>query len=136
MVQSRAGSGPRFGLRRPIGPNRYFVRSKDEVLWPEPQPLSVLERLRLEMGNAAFSAQYQQDPTPPGGNRIRWEWFGTHDLVDPTRADFHYVVQSWDTGFGSEPTLCIPGRNCISGCMDGSSRGRNVMSLSVVLQCL
>jgi hypothetical protein len=49
------------------------------------------------MGNFAFSAQYQQDPTPPGGNRIKWEWFKLHDLEDPRREDFEYVAQSWDT---------------------------------------
>lgn len=38
-------------------------------------PQTVLDQLRLDMGPMAFSAQYQQNPTPPDGNIFRWEWF-------------------------------------------------------------
>jgi len=82
------------------GPKR---RRKGEALYPEREPLPALERLRLEMGAYAFSAQYQQDPTPSGGNRLRWEWFGTYS-DEVRREDFQWVVQSWDTALTAEPT--------------------------------
>lgn len=87
----------------PVGFGKAKLRRKGEALWPEREPLPTLEKLRIEMGPFAFSAQYQQDPTPPGGNRIRWEWFGTYD-DDLRRQDFQWVVQSWDTALTAEPT--------------------------------
>ena len=87
-----------------IGPGRIWRRRKDDVLCPAREPLETLERIRVEMGNAAFSAQYQQDPTPPGGNRIQWKWFGQYDAADIDRDSFLHVVQSWDTAMTGEPT--------------------------------
>jgi predicted phage terminase large subunit-like protein len=87
----------------PIGFDQLHLRRMGEALCPEREPLETLERLRLEMGPAVFSAQYQQDPTPPGGNRFRWEWFGTYD-EDLPRTAFSWIVQSWDTALTAEPT--------------------------------
>lgn len=88
-----------------LGLRRTYVRHKDDVLCPQREPHEVLERLRLEMGNFAFSAQYQQDPTPPRGNRVRWEWFGQYEPDEEFfREDYQYVAQSWDTGFSADPT--------------------------------
>ena len=56
------------------------------------------------MTTALPSYTTSRDVTPPGGNRIRWEWLGFHDFVDPPREIFNHVVQSWDTGFSAEPT--------------------------------
>lgn len=86
-----------------IGFGQTHLRRKDDVLCPEREPREALERLRREMGSFAFSAQYQQDPTPPGGNRLRWSWFGTYDAPLP-RHDYQYVVQSWDTALSAEPS--------------------------------
>jgi predicted phage terminase large subunit-like protein len=87
----------------PIGFGKLQRRRQGDALWPEREPLNTLEQLRREMGAFAFSAQYQQDPTPPGGNRIRWEWFGTYDQ-EFRREDFQWIAQSWDTALTSEPT--------------------------------
>jgi len=46
------------------------------------------------MGSAAFSAQYQQSPIPPGGNMISWDWFRWYDRSDVTVEE---IVISWDT---------------------------------------
>jgi phage terminase large subunit-like protein len=51
----------------------------------------------------AFSAQYQQNPVSPQGDRIRWEWFGQYEKARP-RAWFQRVVQGWDTALTAEPT--------------------------------
>ncbi|MEO6610263.1 MAG: phage terminase large subunit, partial [Aestuariivirga sp.] len=74
-----------------------------DLLFPQRQPEGVLEKLRREIGNAAFAAHYLQNPTPPGGNRVRWEWFGSYSF-EPLRSMFHYVIQSWDTGQSDLPT--------------------------------
>ncbi|MCG6121461.1 MAG: phage terminase large subunit [Microvirga sp.] len=87
----------------PIGFGRHHRRAKNEERFPEREPMSTLEQLRKEMGPSTFSAQYQQDPTPPGGNRIRWEWFGTYDETPPREA-FEWIAQSWDTALTSEPS--------------------------------
>jgi len=53
------------------------------------------------MGSAAFSAQYQQQPVPAGGNLIKWRWFAAYDNLPPKRFD-HRIVQSWDTASKAE----------------------------------
>lgn len=82
---------------------RRFVRQKGEPLFPERESLETLEKIRLEIGTFAFSSQYQQDPVPPEGNRLRWEWFGSYD-EQPPRTALQMVVQSWDTAMTAEPT--------------------------------
>ena len=80
-----------------------FRRSRGDVLAPALESREMLETARRDRGPAAFSAQYQQNPTPPGGNRFRWEWFGTYPTALP-RQSFQCIVQSWDTGMTAEPT--------------------------------
>jgi predicted phage terminase large subunit-like protein len=82
---------------------RSHERQKGEALFPEREPLATLEEIRRDIREFAFSAQYQQNPVPPGGNRIRWEWFGQYESTRP-RAWFQRVVQSWDTALTAEPT--------------------------------
>ena len=86
-----------------LGGRRTYRRRKGEALFPEREPLATLEEIRKEIGSAVFSAQYQQNPVPPDGNRVRWEWFGTYD-ERPPRSFFQTVAQSWDTAMTAEPT--------------------------------
>jgi predicted phage terminase large subunit-like protein len=79
---------------------RHHERRKGEVLF---EARDTLEEIRREIGNFAFSAQYQQNPVPPEGNRIHWEWFGQYETTPP-RTWFQWVVQSWDTAVTAEPT--------------------------------
>lgn len=79
-----------------LGGGRVYRRSIGGVLHPAREPIHVLEQLKADMGSAEFSAQYQQAPVPPGGNMIRWEWFGSYDQRPPL-ADGAMIVQSWDT---------------------------------------
>lgn len=82
---------------------RFHVRRKGAALFPEKEPLETLEEIRQEIGSYAFSAQYQQQPVPPGGNRVDLNWFGRYE-VRPPREYFQLVVQSWDTALTAEPT--------------------------------
>jgi phage terminase large subunit-like protein len=47
------------------------------------------------MGCAAFAAQYQQSPVPPGGKMIDWNWFRWYRPNDQRK--FDRIVISWDT---------------------------------------
>jgi predicted phage terminase large subunit-like protein len=98
-LQAIAEQNETFDLTK----GRCHVRHKGEPLFPEKEPLETLKEMRRDIGSYAFSAQYQQNPVPPGGNRINLNWFGTYK-ERPPREYFQLVVQSWDTAMTAEPT--------------------------------
>ncbi len=74
---------------------RTWHRAKGEVLAPYLISAEELARKKSEMGERAFGAQFQQDPTVAEGALIDWGWFGQfHER--PPRNFFHKIVQSWD----------------------------------------
>lgn len=79
------------------GPYAFHERKIGELLQPEREPKHVLDELRASMGSAAFSAQYQQQPVPPGGNMIKWRWFATYSEPPASKEFSDKIVQSWDT---------------------------------------
>lgn len=79
-----------------VGRDRFYLREAGEALHPQLEPVAVLEELREQMGTADFSAQYQQEPTPPEGNMIKAQWLLYYDEVPP-RTWRDKVIQSWDT---------------------------------------
>lgn len=85
----------------PLYFGRTYERSKGDVLAPEYESRETLREIERQMTRSTFAGQYQQNPTAQGGNRIRWEWFGTYDEVLP-RSDYLFVVQSWDTAYSAE----------------------------------
>jgi predicted phage terminase large subunit-like protein len=77
-------------------------RAPGDVLWPEREPMSVLESLRLQLGSDVFSAQYQQAPVPPGGAMIKRHWPRRYtELPRPNGSP--YIFQSWDTAMKGGP---------------------------------
>ena len=80
----------------PLGGGRFYRRKAGEALHPEHEPLATLERLKTQMGSEAFSAQYQQQPVPPGGGMIRRKWLRYYDRP-PERTYRSKIIQSWDT---------------------------------------
>lgn len=76
---------------------RVYHRKVGELLHPEREDQAVLDALKAAMGSLAFCAQYQQRPVPPGGNMIKWNWFGTYDHLPDSKKRGVRVVQSWDT---------------------------------------
>lgn len=74
-------------------PLRFHLRREGDVLDPTREPRRVLELLKAQMGTAAFSAQYQQNPLPPDGDVIKLSWFQTYQ--DPP--DEGQTVLSIDT---------------------------------------
>lgn len=82
--------------RIPIGPNRYHHRQQGALLHPARETQAVLDELKLNIGSAAFEAQYQQTPIPPGGYMFKREWLNYYPFL-PEITDDDTVFQSWDT---------------------------------------
>ena len=61
------------------------------------------------MGSRAFEAQYQQNPSPPDGEYVRFERVQRYDVA-PVRNALHKVVHSWDpaatTGPAADYSAC------------------------------
>lgn len=86
-----------------IAPDRVFKRKIGDLLHESREDRSVLERLSANLGTATFEAQYQQQPTPPGGELFKKEWFKYYSelpAVDPAE---YQVIQSWDTASKTGP---------------------------------
>lgn len=79
----------------PIGADRFHQRRAGDLLHPDREPQLVLDSLKLAMGSATFSAQYQQCPVPPDGEIVRWGWFRRYDAMPAART--MSIYQSWDT---------------------------------------
>ena len=84
----------------PLGSNRFYPRTVGSVLHPEREPLAVLNELKQMMGSLDFSAQYQQQPIPVGGNLVKWSWFRFYD-DPPVPLPTDRVIVSWDTAMTS-----------------------------------
>jgi predicted phage terminase large subunit-like protein len=79
----------------PVGRGLFHRRLAGEPLHPEHEPLSVLEKIRSDVGTEVFSAQYQQSPVPPGGAMIHRDWLARYDDV-PSKEWPARIIQSWD----------------------------------------
>ena len=66
-------------------------------LWPEFWSLLELEKLRTELPNSKWMAQYQQQPTSDSSAIIKREWWKIWDKETPPQCD--YILQTWDTAF-------------------------------------
>jgi predicted phage terminase large subunit-like protein len=86
-----------------LGRGEHHHRKRGDILFPALQPEETLSQIRREIGNAAFAAQYLQNPAAPEGNRIRMDWFGTYKEL-PQRNRFTSLVLSVDTGASELPT--------------------------------
>ena len=98
QIQSQARSEPWNVLSlAAIAERDEDFRREGEALWPERYPLSELEKIRSEIGSAAFISLYQQRPSAAEGTIFRREWWRTY-REHPTCTR---IIQSWDTGFKS-----------------------------------
>ena len=84
-------------LLRCLGPDDVVLVTRlDRLARSTPRPLEHAGRhcrqeCRLPLAEYIFSAQYQQESNPPGGNRLRWEWFGTYSEA-LSRHDFQWLA--------------------------------------------
>ena len=89
-------------LQVAISWDRTHLFRRGEALHPDREPLEVLDRLRRELGSADFSAQYLQQPVPPGGAMFQRAWIRRYEgnlAVDGSGM----VIQSWDTASKTAP---------------------------------
>jgi hypothetical protein len=77
-------------------------RKIGDVLSPSREPLHILEGLKRQLGSDYFSAQYQQEPVPPGGAMIKRHWPRRYD-GEPPRGRSSMILQSWDTASKGSP---------------------------------
>jgi predicted phage terminase large subunit-like protein len=80
----------------PLSCGKSHQRKAGTALDENREPLPVLARLRHEMGDMAFAAQYLQAPEQPDGGTFKREWFRWSDDFPFDAWDACYV-QSWDT---------------------------------------
>lgn len=81
-----------------LGNGLVYNRCEGDVLHQEREDQATLDQLRHDLGETAFSAQYQQRPVPRGGQIVKWPWFQTYDR-DPRRETIDWVVLSIDPAF-------------------------------------
>jgi predicted phage terminase large subunit-like protein len=86
----------------PTWEDQNYFRRAGEVLAAEREPLSVLQSLKKQIGSDAFSAQYQQEPAPPGGAMIKRAWIKRYKDLPPY-SEILFTLQSWDTASKGGP---------------------------------
>ncbi len=93
----------------PIGEGRSHRFREGSLLHPEREPQHVLDDLRANLGSDSFSAQYLQQPVPPGGAMIKRKWISRYREA-PARKPGQSIIQSWDTaakgGPGNDWSVC------------------------------
>jgi predicted phage terminase large subunit-like protein len=86
-----------------IGMGRIYRRPPGEVLRPDDEPRYVLDAFRREMGPAAFSAEYLQQPSALEGNVIKIDQIPRFDLEDFPRECFEKIIISVDPATSESP---------------------------------
>ena len=66
-------------------------------LWPEFWELEELEKVKRDVPNSKWMAQYQQNPISESAAIVKREWWQEWESDDPPSCDF--ILQSWDTAF-------------------------------------
>ncbi len=65
------------------------------TLHPEREDLTSLLKLKAELGEYNFSAQYQQEPIPSKGTMLQKAWLKYYS--NEQKLEFNQIIQSWDT---------------------------------------
>lgn len=83
----------------PLSSQLIHQRKTGEILHPEREGKKEIQRIKLELGTYAFSAQYQQSPIIQEGGMIESSWFKRHKLsLEIISQDTNsYIVQSLDS---------------------------------------
>jgi predicted phage terminase large subunit-like protein len=84
-----------FAIESPYGP-RQFTRKTGDILHPARESADTLGRLKSQMGQAAFLAQYQQAPCPREGVMVKTKWFPRYEPHELPRG-FDERILSCDT---------------------------------------
>ena len=95
----------------PIGDGRFHARHFDDVLHPERESKFDLDKIRAEMGEDIFAAQYQQCPLQPMGVNDQARDHPTLSTFYRSATKSQYFVQSWDTAIkvdaNNDYSVCV-----------------------------
>lgn len=88
--------------------NVHKRRDIGELLHERRENKELIERAKIELGSAAFAAQYQQQPISSEGMMVRPWWFKRYQEMP---AAYDRIVQSWDTAIKSgshhDASVCL-----------------------------
>ena len=73
------------------------ILPRDKPLWPEFWELEELLKVKRDVPNSKWMAQYQQNPVSESAAIVKREWWQEWPNEDPPQCDF--ILQSWDTAF-------------------------------------
>jgi len=73
------------------------ILPSEKPLWPEFWSLDELLKVKRDVPNSKWQAQYQQNPISESAAIVKREWWQTWDSDVPPKCDF--ILQSWDTAF-------------------------------------
>ena len=73
------------------------ILPSDKPLWPEFWELSELLKVKRDVPNSKWQAQYQQNPISESAAIVKREWWQEWESDQPPQCDF--ILQSWDTAF-------------------------------------
>ena len=73
------------------------ILPSDKPLWPEFWELEELLKVKRDVPNSKWMAQYQQNPVSESAAIVKREWWQEWEGDDPPQCDF--ILQSWDTAF-------------------------------------
>lgn len=73
------------------------ILPSEKPLWPEFWELSELEKVKRDVPNSKWMAQYQQNPISESAAIVKREWWQEWPKETPPQCDF--ILQSWDTAF-------------------------------------
>ena len=73
------------------------ILSSGNPLWPEFWELEELLKVKRDVPNSKWMAQYQQNPISESAAIVKREWWQEWPHDDPPHCDF--ILQSWDTAF-------------------------------------
>ena len=102
-----------------IESGRTIIRPAGHLLHEERIGEEEIARLRAEMGEQNFEAQYNQRPLPAGGALFRQEWLQRYN-EPPKVHQVQGIFQSWDTAYetaeGNDYSVCttwaLSGKRC------------------------
>jgi predicted phage terminase large subunit-like protein len=73
------------------------ILPSDKPLWPEFWELAELLKVKRDVPNSKWMAQYQQNPVSESAAIVKREWWQEWPDENPPSCDF--ILQSWDTAF-------------------------------------
>jgi predicted phage terminase large subunit-like protein len=73
------------------------ILPSEKPLWPEFWELEELEKVKRDVPNSKWMAQYQQNPISESAAIVKREWWQEWEGENPPSCDF--ILQSWDTAF-------------------------------------